>query len=238
MTDPTQPIKLTPTGIPGLDDMIGGGFIKSSVFVLIGETGTGRTMVSFQFLHQGLLDGEKVMYISMFNPVEQLRSSFISKYPDMADRLDKDLFIVQLPPEIFLTFSSRLGNNVAMMIQELGISRVVVNPFSALEEALVTPTGFKSTELNLVYQSLRSTGATMILHINSGPSNVFSSKFGFSELFADGVACMFREFQDNDHMRPYHMPFVLLKSRGPITKTAKLIKYDDTGMFTLQSPVK
>ncbi len=178
------------------------------------------------------------MYISLFNPVEQLTASFLSMYPEMSERIDKDIYIVQLPPEIFLTFSFRLGNNVAIMIQELGVSRVVVNPFSVLEETLVTSTGFKSTDLNMVYSSLRSTGATTILHVNSGMENVFSRKFGFSEVFADGVACMFREFPDNDHLRPYRMPFVLLKSRGLITKTAKLIKYDDSGMFTLHSPIK
>ncbi|PAV09751.1 MULTISPECIES: KaiC domain-containing protein [Methanocorpusculum] len=238
MENDPQSRVMIPSGIPGLDEMIGGGFIKDSVFVLIGETGTGRTMFSLQFLHEGLLQGEKVMYISLFNPVEQLTASFLSIYPDMSDRINKDLYIIQLPPEIFLTFSSRHGNNVAVMIKELGISRVVVNPFSVLEETLVTSTGFRSTDLNLVYLSLRSTGATTILHVNSGQTNVFSSKYGFSEVFADGVACMFREFPDNDHMRPYRMPFVLLKSRGRITKTAKLIKYDESGLFTLHSPVK
>ncbi len=64
-----QSKKMIPSGIPGLDEMIGGGFIKGSVFVLIGETGTSRTMFSLQYLHQGLLEGEKVMYISLFNPV-------------------------------------------------------------------------------------------------------------------------------------------------------------------------
>ncbi len=159
-------------------------------------------------------------------------------YPEMRDWINKNIYIVQLPPEIFLTFSSRLGNNVAIMIQELGVNRDVVNPFSVLEETLVTSTGFRSTDLNMVYSSLRSTGATTILHVNSGQTNVFASKFGFSEVFADGVACMFREFPDNDHMRPYRMPFVLLKSRGLITKTAKLIKYDESGLFTLHSPIK
>ncbi len=88
---------MIPSGIPGLDDMIGGGFIKGSIFVLIGETGTGRTMFSLQYLYQGLLNGEtgtgrtmfslqylyqgllngeKVMYISLFNPVEQLTGNF------------------------------------------------------------------------------------------------------------------------------------------------------------------
>ncbi len=42
---------MIPSGIPGLDEMIGGGFIKGSFFVLIGETGIGRTMFSLQYLH-------------------------------------------------------------------------------------------------------------------------------------------------------------------------------------------
>lgn len=39
-----------PTGIPGLDDLIEGGFIPGSVILLTGQTGTGKTVFGTQFL--------------------------------------------------------------------------------------------------------------------------------------------------------------------------------------------
>jgi|GEM_PF-2907094 len=230
--------KKIPSGVPGLDDMFGGGggITKGSLFTLIGETGTGRTMLAFQFLYQGLLDGEKVMYISLFNPVEQLITKFLSRYPEMEDKINKDIFFVELSPENMLIFSDLIGNGVAAMIKDLGVSRVVVNPFSMLEDMLASPKGFRSTDLNRVYMSLRSTGATIILNVYPGVTDPLRSKYGYSELFSDGVACMFHEFPNKDYLKPYRMTFVLLKSRGHITKTAKLIKYDATGLFTLYSP--
>ena len=238
MEQDVVPVKLIATGIPGLDEMFGGGMIKGSVLSLIGETGTGRTMFSFQFLHQGLLDGEKGLYISLFNPVEQLIAKFLTRYPEMNDRIDKDIFFVQLSPENLLTFSDLIGNGVAAMIMELKISRVVVNPFSMLEDLLTTPSGFRSTDLNQVYMSFRSTGATTLLNVYASSSYPLHSKYGYSEIFADVVACMFREFPEHDFMKSYRMLFVILKTRGLLVKTAKLVKYDATGLFTLYSPTK
>ncbi|MEM1810213.1 MAG: ATPase domain-containing protein, partial [Thermofilaceae archaeon] len=34
------------TGIEGLDDVIGGGFIKGRTYLVAGETGTGKTLFS------------------------------------------------------------------------------------------------------------------------------------------------------------------------------------------------
>jgi len=227
------------SGIPGMDEMFGGGgMTQGSIMTLIGETGTGRTMFSFQFLHQGLLDGEKVMYISLFNPIEQLIMKFLSRYPEMEDRINKDIYFVQLSPENLLIFSDLIGNGVAAMIKDLGVSRVVVNPFSMLEDMLASPKGFRSTDLNRVYMSLRLTGATTILIVYSSATDPLRSKYGYCELFSDGVACMFHEFPNKDYLKPYRMLFVLLKSRGHITKTAKLVKYDSTGLFTLYTPNK
>jgi circadian clock protein KaiC len=57
-------IERVPTGVPGLDQLIEGGFLKGRSFLVTGEPGTGKTILSLQFLIQGLAHGEKAIYVA------------------------------------------------------------------------------------------------------------------------------------------------------------------------------
>lgn len=50
------------TGIPGLDDVTGGGFQRGRLFLLEGNPGTGKTTIACQFLLEG---GKRVRKASM-----------------------------------------------------------------------------------------------------------------------------------------------------------------------------
>jgi len=52
------------TGIFGLDELLGSGFIRKSVNIILGSTGTGKTIFALQFLLKGLKTGEKGIFIS------------------------------------------------------------------------------------------------------------------------------------------------------------------------------
>ena len=41
------------TGIPGLDQLLGGGLIPGRLTVVMGATGIGKTQLGLQFAHQG-----------------------------------------------------------------------------------------------------------------------------------------------------------------------------------------
>src|SRR3989475_10932386 len=54
------------TGVPGLDDLLEGGFPTGSLITLAGRPGTGKTIFASQFLYQGARErGEPGMYVSM-----------------------------------------------------------------------------------------------------------------------------------------------------------------------------
>ena len=54
------------TGVPGLDEMLEGGFPAGSLVTLAGRPGTGKTIFASQFLYQGARDvQEPGMYVSM-----------------------------------------------------------------------------------------------------------------------------------------------------------------------------
>src|SRR4051794_5321118 len=54
-----------PTGIQGLDDILGGGLPANCFYLVQGDPGSGKTTLALQFLLEGVRRGEKVFYITL-----------------------------------------------------------------------------------------------------------------------------------------------------------------------------
>jgi len=63
-----------PTGIPGFDEIVGGGLRKGWTYLLKGTPGSGKTIFGLQFLMEGLRRGEKCAYISFDETADEIRS--------------------------------------------------------------------------------------------------------------------------------------------------------------------
>lgn len=66
------------TGVPGLDDILGGGLTPGHVFLLEGNPGTGKTTIAIRFLLEGAAAGERCLYITLSETEEELRSGAAS----------------------------------------------------------------------------------------------------------------------------------------------------------------
>ncbi|OGG11987.1 hypothetical protein A2Z00_02055 [Candidatus Gottesmanbacteria bacterium RBG_13_45_10] len=64
--------KRIPTGIKGLDEMTNGGYFEGSSVLVTGSSGSGKSLLSLQFLLQGLKDGKKVMLVSFEESRDQI----------------------------------------------------------------------------------------------------------------------------------------------------------------------
>lgn len=68
MTDAADlppPLARIGTGIPGLDEVTGGGFLKSGVYILQGAPGAGKTILANQIVHRHAAAGGNVVYVTM-----------------------------------------------------------------------------------------------------------------------------------------------------------------------------
>lgn len=68
MSDPAAlPPRLArlPTGVPGLDEVTGGGFLQSGVYILQGSPGAGKTILANQVVHRYASAGGSVVYVTM-----------------------------------------------------------------------------------------------------------------------------------------------------------------------------
>lgn len=85
-------------GIRGLDDILGGGLERGRVFLLEGAPGTGKTTIATQFLMAGAAAGERCLYITLSETVDELRASATSHSWDLSGI---DIFELA-PPENLL----------------------------------------------------------------------------------------------------------------------------------------
>jgi len=65
--------QLISIGVPGLDDVLGGGLLPRRLYLLEGTPGAGKTTLAMQFLLEGAKNGESVLYVTLSESVAELR---------------------------------------------------------------------------------------------------------------------------------------------------------------------
>jgi circadian clock protein KaiC len=93
-------IPLTPskaaTGVPGLDEILAGGFTKGALFLVEGTPGTGKTTLALRFLMEGAAEGERTLYITL----SETRDELLRGAASHGWILDSNIEIFELqPPE-------------------------------------------------------------------------------------------------------------------------------------------
>ncbi|MEJ8826562.1 ATPase domain-containing protein [Variovorax humicola] len=73
--DDDEPEHLLQIGVPGFDDVLGGGLTAHRLYLLEGAPGAGKTTVAMQFLLQGAKCGEKVLYVTLSESTRELRGT-------------------------------------------------------------------------------------------------------------------------------------------------------------------
>ena len=61
-----------PTGIAGLDEVLAGGVPARRLYVIEGSPGSGKTTLALQFLREGARLGQRVLYVTLSETLEEL----------------------------------------------------------------------------------------------------------------------------------------------------------------------
>jgi circadian clock protein KaiC len=151
------------TGVPGMDEMIGGGIIAGDAVLLTGPAGSGKSTVATQFMVAGLAQGETGVIAVFEEYPEEYIARASDRNPDIAKMIKAGkLEIIYLRP-LDLSVDEALFS-ILDASGRLGAKRVVIDSLSGFEVALA-PTfreDFRESLYRLV-GTLTATGVTVFM---------------------------------------------------------------------------
>jgi len=185
------------TGIPGMDEILGGGIPKRNVVLLSGGPGTGKTIFGQQFLYYGLQNGEPGVLVALEEHPAQIKinmSQFgwdVRPYEEegrfvivdaftggIGEYAKRERYVVRDPSDV-----ASLVDVLRDAVRDLKAERVVIDSVTSLY--LTRPVVARSTVMQLK-RVLSGLGCTSIL-----VSQVSVTERGFGgpgvEHAADGI---------------------------------------------------
>lgn len=132
---PPQSMRRLTTGVPGLDDLMGGGVPAGDAVMVVGPAGSGKTTFATQFVAEGLRVGESVVIIVFEEYPEEYIARASLRNQDMQSSIDAGkLDLIYLRP-LDLSVDETLAEILAS-VQRIGATRVVIDSLSGFEAAL------------------------------------------------------------------------------------------------------
>lgn len=186
----SEPPPKAPTGVAGLDEMLGGGFPRGHVVLVTGLPGTGKTCLGLQFLLAGAAAGEKGVFLSLEEDVPPLLETARQfGWPVDAAVADGTLKLVRLDPRETRQSLHRVQGELGKELGALGVRRIVVDSVSLLNMLSDDEPGRRATLFALA-GACRDAGATTVLTAEADPRLPAVSRDGLSEYIADGVVVL------------------------------------------------
>jgi KaiC/GvpD/RAD55 family RecA-like ATPase len=200
--------KLVETGVPGLDELLNGGFPERRVILVIGGPGSGKTILGSQFLYNGIsnydengifvsLDEEKDHYYSemqnfgwdFMKAEEEKKFSFIdatklSRIALLREKLmveSKSLRGKQLQVD-------KLVEEIQTKIEEINAKRVVLDTLATLFHRFPDPIERRVAVVDL-FESLSELKITTIITTELGRLTL-DREVSIEEYMAHGVILM------------------------------------------------
>lgn len=132
---PQKLIERIPTGIPGLDDMLQGGFVKDSTVLVQGGTGSGKTLMCLQYLYNGAVQyNEAGIYLSFAESddmVYQHGKMFNWDFKRLA--ASNKFAIIRYQPHEIVKIIEEGGGVIRDTVESMGAKRLVIDSLSAYE---------------------------------------------------------------------------------------------------------
>jgi circadian clock protein KaiC len=161
---PEAPERMS-TGVPRLDEMLGGGLRLGSTALVVGPTGSGKTTLGLHFLSRATAEEPGVFLGFYENPQKLLgKAQRLGLLVDDADRGRSIEFLWWPATEQYL---DEIGNDLLATVRRTGARRVVVDGLAALR-AFAFDKERVPAFLAAVANELRARDATCLFTLEAG----------------------------------------------------------------------
>ncbi len=213
-----------PTGIKGLDEMLGGGLIPGRTYLVKGGPGAGKTTFAIQFLMEGVKNGETALYVTLEEPLETLKEDMAKLGFDLNNPkfsgIDatpvtekKHLFAGAFYEEFGESFE-RLANAIQEKVELEEYQRVAIDPLTMLKLTVKNELEYRKTFIGFL-KSLAKLGATVVItsdlrtsdieeYLTSGVIELRTIEAG-GKLLRGILVKKFRGSPFDEQIRPYRI---------------------------------
>lgn len=147
-------------GIPVLDEMLNGGLPQGNATLVMGPTGSGKTVLSSHFLTEGVRQGERTLYVTFEETVEELLDKASSLGIELREAVDAGAGEVLFVPPMELEIDE-IGGIITQRIDALRPDRVIIDSLGELIPAARRLDRFPSYVWALM-STLREHGASVV----------------------------------------------------------------------------
>ncbi|OPY30937.1 MAG: circadian clock protein KaiC [Methanocella sp. PtaU1.Bin125] len=156
------------SGVPGLDDILGGGLFRGQTYGITGGPGAGKSILSMEFLVRGAERGERGLYVTSEVPADKLARQI--PFGSLQGHIDNGDLIVfstrPLPGEVTTNTEkfdlAGLTYMVKHYVRNNDIKRVVFDSVNAFVQQYDDRRPLRR-ELNNLVAMLESYGCTTLL---------------------------------------------------------------------------
>lgn len=198
-----------PTGIPGLDDLIEGGFPRGTSILLAGSPGSGKTIAAAHFLYHGAKNlDENGVYVS-FAERKEFFFDNMKKFGLDFERLERNEKFKFL--DMMTIREKAISSTFGIVLREISkidAKRLIIDSFSAMAQAFERKIDARIA-LHMLDKLTRQTGCTTLLLVEV-PRGSETLGLGFEEFVADGII----QFETINEREGIRKRAVILKMRG------------------------
>jgi circadian clock protein KaiC len=161
--EPVSPAERVPTGVGGLDAMLGGGLPRASATVVQGGTGTGKTLLGLHFLLEGARRGEAGIHFTLEETADQLRQIAQGFGWDLRPLEQRGLLTLSYFSPVELSTDCFL-DRARQQVEQLGARRAVLDSLTSM--ALGVPSDRRFKELvYAITKHFRARGVTLNMNM-------------------------------------------------------------------------
>ncbi|MBU0662375.1 MAG: ATPase domain-containing protein [Candidatus Diapherotrites archaeon] len=219
-------IDRTKSGVPGLDEMMGGGLPKGNLVVLSGDPGSGKTVFCWQFLYEGATKyDEPGVYVSLEETEEAIVTGALEFGMDFREMIENNkLKIITIELYDF----ERLKSAVEDTIASINAVRVVIDPGVIFRLFFDRELEARKRIVSLG-KMLKRIGCTTIITSEITLDNI-KGLYGLEEYVADGVILLYHTKLKNKFVRSVG---VLKMRNTEISEQLKPLKITNSGIKVL-----
>ena len=199
-----------PSGIPGLDELIQGGFLRGSSTLIAGGAGCGKSIFSMQYIYKGAEQyNDPGIYITIEEGAKNIWWNMTSFHWDISKFQENEMIKIYKmnlrDPKTFVEDFEKEIERIKTMVDQVGAKRLVLDSTTSFAIFMSNQSDIRYNLFKLV-DELKGMDVTTLLTAETFGGRDEFSRFGVEDFVTDGVIGLY--------LRPPLRAILVKKMRG------------------------